>query len=331
VAGRALAFADPAVIQLIRRSFIPVAGDDWYERRREDDQGRFFRSVADQGPRKGKGGDTRQGIYLLSAGGKLLAYRNHQDPAVIQEVLRRGLAEFERLPADQRRPGAVRVPDRTTIDAHYDRQPPKDGLILNVYSRILDRSGEHDYCRGTCTVPGGDRAAHDHLWLTAEEWRILIPASAKVGQEIVIPRRVVYRLARFHLVDNTRGEPPFWDRAAVRRHDLKLRVAEVTNHGLTLRLEGSILITTSADLDRAERGFDARLSGVIRYDIRAGRIDRLDVVAIGDHWGEGPFTRSARPGRTPLGVAFELAWGDRAADRVPPQGARDLREYWRAE
>jgi hypothetical protein len=142
---------------------------------------------------------------------------------------------------------------------------------------------------------------------------------------------LVYRVARFHLVDNTRGEPPFWDRAAVRRHHLKLRVAEVTDHRLILRLDGSILITTSADLDRADRGFDARLSGVIRYDAQAGKFDRFDLVAVGDHWGEGPFTRNARPGRTPLGVAFELARGDRAADRVPPQGARDMREYWRSE
>ena len=39
--------------------YVAVTGDDWYERRRDDTQGKFFRSVADQGPRKGEGGSTR--------------------------------------------------------------------------------------------------------------------------------------------------------------------------------------------------------------------------------------------------------------------------------
>jgi hypothetical protein len=331
VAGRALAFADSAVIRLARESFIPVAGDDWYERRRDDDEGRFFRRVADQGPRKGEGGTTRQGIYVLSAGGKLLAYRNHQDPAVILTVLRQGLSKFQELPAEEREPGAVRVNNPATIDANYRRQPPNGGLILNVYTRILDRSDDHEFCRGACSVPGGDKAARDHLWLTSEEWKGLIAAHAKIGDEIAMPNRMVYRLARFHLVDNTRGEPPIWNRAAVRRHDLKLRVAGVTDHGLTLQLDGDILLATDADPVRAERGFDARLAGTIHYDFQRKQIDRFDVVAVGDHWGEGPLTRNARPGRTPLGVAFELARGDSSADHVPPQGARDLREYFRAD
>src|SRR5439155_8322714 len=92
--------------------YVPVAADDWYQRRRDDAEGRFFRQVADQGPRKGEGGSTRQGIYCLTADGKLLAYKNAgQDADVMREVLREGLAAWRRLPADRRRPGAVPVPD----------------------------------------------------------------------------------------------------------------------------------------------------------------------------------------------------------------------------
>ena len=40
-----------------------------YQRRRQDAEGEFFRKVADQGPRKGKGGATRQGIYCFTASG----------------------------------------------------------------------------------------------------------------------------------------------------------------------------------------------------------------------------------------------------------------------
>src|SRR5205823_3369628 len=83
----------------------PVAGDDWYQRRRQDAEGAFFRKVADQGPRKGAGGSTRQGIYCLTPDGTLLAYKNAgQAPDVMREVLRRGLAEWKKLPATRRKP-----------------------------------------------------------------------------------------------------------------------------------------------------------------------------------------------------------------------------------
>ena len=52
------------------------------------------------------------------------------------------------------------------------------------------------------------------------------------------------------------------------------------------------------------------------------------LVALGDHWGEGQYTRGARPGRQPLGVAFELTKGEAPADRVPPQGARMAQTYF---
>ena len=71
-------FSNPEIIKLINDNFIPVAENDWYQRRREDAVGKFFRGVADQGPRKGEGGSTRQGHYAFTAGGKLLAYNNNR-------------------------------------------------------------------------------------------------------------------------------------------------------------------------------------------------------------------------------------------------------------
>ena len=52
---------------MAKEDFVAVSADDWYERRRQDAVGAFFRKVADQGPRKGAGGGTRQGIYCLTA------------------------------------------------------------------------------------------------------------------------------------------------------------------------------------------------------------------------------------------------------------------------
>jgi hypothetical protein len=325
-----LTFADPEVIRMAREEFIPVAADDWYQRRRKDAEGEFFRKVADQGPRKGAGGSTRQGVYVLTAAGKLLAYRNHHDPAVMRAVFQKALGDWRKLPEDQRKPGAVKVPGAGKADVAFDRAPPAGTLIVNVYTRILDKTPDGGFCAGTCNVAGGDRAARDHLWLTEAEWKALIPEKPVKGATVAVPRAVAYRLARFHLLDNTRGEPPAWGRQEMRALKLTLTVAEVSDAAVSLRLEGSALLATAADPAKAARGYDARLSGRLRYDRKKRAFDRFDAVAVGEHWGESALTRRARPGRTPLGVAFELS-GGAAADRVPPQGARWLAGYLRAD
>jgi hypothetical protein len=56
-------------------------------------------------------------------------------------------------------------------------------------------------------------------------------------------------------------------------------------------------------------------------------LERLEIAVIGDHWGVGPFTDGARPGRKPLGIFLELSAGKTAGDRVPPQGAREWNAY----
>lgn len=307
--------------------YVPVAGDDWYQRRREDAEGRFFRRVTDQGPRKGEGGSTRQGIYCFTADGRLLVYRNAQDPGVMRDVLRQGLEAWRRLPAEQRRPGAVRVGDPGPADAQYSRTPPPGGLIVNVYTRILDRSSDGALCHGSCRVTGGDLPARDHLWLTAADCRALLPAEPRPGEKVRLPRAVAERILRFHLVDNTRGEPPLWSRDQVRSQDLRLTVESADAGGVALRLDGTALLATNADAAKADRGYDVRLLGHLHYDTVRQKWDRFEVVAVGDHWGEGKFTPHARPGRTPLGVLFELARGDAPADRVPPQGAREWDRY----
>jgi hypothetical protein len=325
-----LAFADPEIVKMAREEFVPVAADDWYQRRRQDAEGEFFRGVADQGPRKGVGGSTRQGIYVFTAGGKLLIYRNHQDPDMMRSVLRQGLAAWKKLPEDQRKPGAVQVAEAGRVDDRFSRTPPPGGLVVRVSTRILERCKE-GFRHGECKFPGGDQAAVDHLWLTEAEWKGLVPAAPRRGDRQALPERLVQRILRFHLVDNTRGEPPMWQRREVRSGKLTLTVAEVTPAAVTLRLEGSALLATDADPARADRGFDVQLLGYLRYNTATKALDRFDVVALGDHWGQGSLTRGARPGRTPLGGAFELARGDGPGDRVPPQGARWLQGYLEAE
>jgi hypothetical protein len=319
-------FADKEIARLATEDYIPVTGDDWYQRRRDDDEGEFFRKVADQGPRKGAGGSTRQGIYVFTASGKLLAYKNAQDADVMREVLQRGLAEWKKLPEEQRKPGAVKVEESVKTDARYTRTPPSGGLILTVYTRILDQDDKGEFCKGSCRSPGGDQSACDHLWLTKAEWPDLLPPTPKKGETYPMPAKVAQRIARFHLIDNTRGEPPMWRKEDVRRANVTLTVEEANEKTVRVRIEGTVLLATDANDAKAKRGYEANLLGTLVYDVEKKAIVRLDLVALGEHWGDGTFTPGARPGRTPLGVALELA-GDKPADLVPPQAARDFNEY----
>ena len=111
--GRALGFSDPEVVRVLKESFIPVVGDDWYQRRRQDDVGRFFRSVVDQTWKAGNwepgGGNDRQGIYCFTADGKMLTEMKNVggNPREVRQVLALALRAWNGLPADVRRPGAA--------------------------------------------------------------------------------------------------------------------------------------------------------------------------------------------------------------------------------
>src|SRR5262245_63634127 len=123
--------------------FVPVTADDWYQRRRQDAEGEFFRKVANQGPRKGEGGATRQGIYVLTADGELLSWKNAgQNADVTRDELKRALERFKKLPASRREPGAVEVGESGKPDPAYTSTPPPGGLVVSVSTRTLDPAGD---------------------------------------------------------------------------------------------------------------------------------------------------------------------------------------------
>ena len=62
----------------------------------------------------------------------------------------------------------------------------------------------------------GEKAARDHVWITKDEVKALAPAKAEVGFRYAMPAKVADRLIRYHLIDNTRGEPTLWKPDEVR-------------------------------------------------------------------------------------------------------------------
>jgi hypothetical protein len=74
------------------------------------------------------------------------------------------------------------------------------------------------------------------------------------------------------------------------------------------------------------RGFQGTLTGWI--DTKDGALSDFTAVATGDHWGESPLTKGARPGKSPIGFAFRLCPQPGPADSIPPQAARWLEGYF---
>ncbi|HEY2785000.1 MAG TPA: hypothetical protein VGJ05_08500, partial [Fimbriiglobus sp.] len=225
--------------------------------------------MASQGPRKGEGGATRQGIYVFTAAGELISFSNNGGNAdATRDHIKRALAKFNDLPRTQTKPGAVEVPDRGNPDPNYFRSPPAGGLVVRVHARILEEKKnaiESLFVKGTCSTKGGDASSRDFLWLTKDDVRAMGPGDRQAGESYPLPDRVADRIARFHLIDNTRGEPDFWKKGEVRNHSFTLVVEKVSPDVVALRLEGHASMSTDPDPAKAARGYEVKLHGKLRW------------------------------------------------------------------
>jgi hypothetical protein len=149
------------------------------------------------------------------------------------------------------------------------------------------------------------------------------------------------RIARFHLSPRRAltSENGIVPKNAVKKAALTLIVDDVSDDRIRLGLEGFIHWGSEYDADRATApngplpfGYAAPIHGLLEYDRGKKAFVRFDVVAPGDVWGRwGDATGNSqtveRPGRTPIGFAFELTGGSSPTNRLPPagHGGRTLR------
>jgi len=287
VLDRASTFSDPEVIRLLKTEFVPVAIDQAYQRRQSDAEGLFYQKIANQGPRKVDGGTT-QGRYLATADGEFLGYNNNRDIGDLLNLMREALAKFA--------PKEVAVVEAGEPDRRYAYDPPEAGLVVRVNSRVLGGYEETTDERRKMFQEGLGR---DNLWIRQDEHEALVRSE--------IPESLVLRLARYHLVDNTRGEPPMWEKEEMVAHSVVLKNGQ---------LSGQVHLKSKS----GDREFKAELLGFV--EVKEARIVRFDLVAKGLFRGEGPFTRGAPEGDYPLAIAFRIADGTDIADRIPPQGSR---------
>ncbi len=284
---RASTFADPEVVQLLQTRFIPVAIDQAYQRRQQDAEGKFYRKIASQGPRSNFR-STTQGLYVADASGRFLGYTNNRGPKRAKSLMKKALADF--------RSSEVTPLQKGTLDRRYNPRPPEGGLVVRVRAKVL---GGYEETTDPWQRLFQTALSRDNLWITHEEHQAMSRGE--------LPRRLQERIARFHLVDNTRGEPPMWRDAEIRHLEMQLQDGKIT---------GKVHLETQS----GKRGFRASLLGFVEVD--AGQVTRFDLIAKGDFWGAGRYTGGAPQGKFPLAVSLTLASGEQVADQIPPQGSR---------
>ena len=126
---RGVTFWNDETIQLVKEHFVAASVPTWICRKASP-EGEFLRSANIH-----KQWVTSSGyMSCVSANGKLLGRR----PCA--EVL----AEFEKLSAAERKPGAIIVPDLKPSEAAIPA-PPDGGLVLRVHARFLTRGDDGQF------------------------------------------------------------------------------------------------------------------------------------------------------------------------------------------
>lgn len=265
-----------------------LAIDQWYTRRQKDAEGDFYRKIAGQSPQNNFN-STTQGLFLATPDGKLLGFTNNRSPEWVRAMLKKGLAGFT--------PGEAELLTNPKPDPNFTYRLPEGGLILAATSKVLKG---YDKAASLETGFFQNSLGRDVLWMRKDEQQALARGE--------VMKSFQKRMAKFNLIDNTRGEPYPWQDAEIKQVEMTIKNGVLTG---TAHLE-----TASGD-----RGYKAELRGFV--ESKDGKLTRLDVVARGEAWGASGCTEVGKPNaRFTLAVAFRIAPGTDEADKVMPQGAK---------
>ncbi len=233
-------------------------------------------------------------------------------------LLKNGLADWEKLPDTERKPGAVAVPE-PKLDPERAKKvrrltkPPANSLILRTYVRGLktDEQGrlfapkviDWEYKIKLPAEPN-----RDFLWLQESEWKSLVPPEPKKGVTIPVPDAVRDRICYWHIAGGYHCLPGYYTAEQFQSKEMTLTVADVTAKDVSLRLQGAAVMKSGASY---------RFAGLLNFDTQKQTFTRLDIIALCDE-GHDPQRRpqNVAPFRH-YGIAFELS-GDRTDDLLPP-------------
>lgn len=260
--------------------------------------------IAEANVERVRQGNTAQGFYVLDAAGGFYGYNNNRSVERVDTLLDRALIAFRQAPNTREGPTGAE------LAAPRGPEPPIGTTTLRVFTRI------RPVPEGA--VESNRRVNRDHLWISQDEILALIAGQSE-GKPFRPPETLARRLARFHLVDNVRGEPDMWTAPQVKSLEL---TATPTKTGLSVA--GNFEMQTEA----GDRGFKGTFEAAIVLDPTQKRLTSFRAIAQGTAWGASTYCPDPPKGRFPVVIAF-LNVDDAMAKKVPPQGLTWGSEYWR--
>ena len=317
--GRVSVFSDQRVIDFIAEHFVPVTTDINRSQHSKDAEGRYFRKIAEQGHYAGrtKPTATRQGLYVATASGHLLASVNSTRVDDVLKMMKQAVAKGQQRQALGLTGSEKKIRKKSHRDKNYSFPFPKGGIILRAVCRDLPRPSDPAFKNW--------RHNFDNVWLTGDEVAQFKPVSAdgkgkpkaaSKGQKYKIDDAVIGRLAQFHFVDQVNGEASSWDESDVKHASLNAVVVEVDDDIVKIKLTGRAkcvkpptgnrnpFLGTRIDKDR---GVDLKVLGYLVYHVQKDQFTSFELVAHGERWGTATYNfRQKDMGPEPIGFAFRL-------------------------
>jgi len=268
----------------------------------QDEDALLFRKFAKERTLKKGNRGGAQGHYAVAPSGELLAASSSADPKVLVEMMKQGLAKWATLPREQRL--LPKSPDPTAAENWRVKEKlyPDDGLVLRVVAR--DRTRER--------WPDSNL---DYAWFRKDEARTLLPTELKKGAKHNVPRELVQRLARFHLLDNVHAlNYTFFPKEAIEKARLTSTVVQIEGDLVSLSFEGE---TRASMVSPKIIGYEPKLLGRATFNLKEQKFVSFELLAVGMRWGLGNCNQRHNPAPALMGIVFTLA-GDSPAERLPP-------------
>lgn len=299
MAGRALTFSDPTVIDYLQNDFIPVAINcDYYVpldqlARNWSETAKFMTDLCRKNGKGIKPGESTQGYYPTSAAGDSYGVGGAcstlgQEKWMIG-LLGNALRAFRKNPPAKVELKETSLPPETTI--------PEGVAILRTFTRMGPLTKEQAAQKDVHS----QGVQRDHLWILAEEQAEILRRLAE-KEEAEVPQRLARRIIRYHLTDSVRGEAQPWDMGDIKASSLRMAKIRDSQTEMEVKWTGSFTLEHQKAL-----GFKGTLEGALVIDKAQKRIKSAKIYASGDAFGAGPYTQPAPVGIFQLKIAMVLA------------------------
>ena len=268
----------------------------------QDEDALLFRKFAKERTlTKGNRGGA-QGHYAVAPSGELLAASSSADPKVLVEMMKQGLAKWATLSREKRLLPKSPDPKEAENWRRKEKLYPHDGLALRVVARDQQRERWPD-------------SNLDYAWFRKNEARSFLPAKPKKDAQHDVPRELVERLARFHLIDNVHAlNYTFFPKESIEKARLTSTVLQVKDDLVLLSFEGE---TRASMVSPKKIGYEPKLLGRATFHLKEQKFVSFELLAVGLRWGLGNCNQRHNPAPALMGIVLTLA-GNSQAERLPP-------------